>query len=164
MRIRTYTADDLNRCRELWVELTQQHRDIYEAPEIGGDDPGLEFDKHLEMVGAERIFLAVVDNEIVGLVGLIQDEKQGEVEPIIVSASCRGRGYGEQLLRHVIEVATKVGMVRLSIRPVARNLGAISFFYNRGFKALGKIEMTMPIKGGKHLKAGPELFGFQFDY
>ncbi len=38
--IRRYASRDLDRCRELWVELTQHHRDIYGDPSIGGVDPG----------------------------------------------------------------------------------------------------------------------------
>ena len=37
--VRGYEARDLEACRGLWVELTQKHRDIFDSPEIGGDDP-----------------------------------------------------------------------------------------------------------------------------
>jgi hypothetical protein len=56
--IRPYRPTDLEACRALWVELVQRHREIYQDPSIGGDDPGLYFDRHLAQVGAERIWVA----------------------------------------------------------------------------------------------------------
>src|SRR5688572_16327169 len=51
--VRGYEPRDLEACRGLWVELTQRHRDIFDAPEIGGDDSGSAFDEHLAKVSAE---------------------------------------------------------------------------------------------------------------
>ena len=76
---RQYKASDLGRCRSLWAEMTQWHREIYEDPSIGGDDPGLEFDGHLDQVGPERVWVAVLDGDVVGLTSLIQDGEQAEV-------------------------------------------------------------------------------------
>lgn len=49
--VRSYTSADLAACRALWIELTEWHRDLYKTLEIGGFDPGLLFDAHLERVG-----------------------------------------------------------------------------------------------------------------
>ena len=72
-KVRGYEPRDLDACRGLWVELTQWHRDIFNAPEIGGDDPGRAFDEHLANVGAENIWVAEVDGRLAGLAGLIPD-------------------------------------------------------------------------------------------
>ncbi|MBI4300887.1 MAG: hypothetical protein HY677_07095, partial [Chloroflexi bacterium] len=37
--IREYRTADFEACRSLWGELTRHHREIYEDPTIGGDDP-----------------------------------------------------------------------------------------------------------------------------
>ena len=97
--IRRYASRDLGRCRELWVELTQHHRDIYGDPSIGGVDPGLFFDKHLARVGPERIWVVEVNGEVVGLVGLIVDDRDGDervavVEPLVVASSHQNKGLG----------------------------------------------------------------------
>ena len=42
--IRAYEARDLGACRDLWRELTQRNRDIYDDQAIGGDDPGSYFE------------------------------------------------------------------------------------------------------------------------
>ena len=51
--VRAYESRDLDACRGLWEELTQWHRDLYQNPGIGGDDPGRFFDRHLELDLAE---------------------------------------------------------------------------------------------------------------
>ena len=81
IKIRTYEPSDHNRCRALWAEMVERHRVIYDDPSIGGDDPGSEFDAHLGRVGAERIWLATIGTETVGLTSLIVDPEQAEVEP-----------------------------------------------------------------------------------
>ena len=166
MGVRGYEPSDLGRCRSLWAEMTQRHRDIYADPSIGGDNPGLEFDKHLSRVGPKRTWVATSGEEIVGLVSLIQDDEQAEVEPIVVSSQHRGRGIGQELLSHAIEQAKRMGVLCLSVKPVARNQEAISFFYDAGFKVLGHIQLFMwlgPSSPGQW-RLGPELFGKPFDY
>ena len=164
--IRTYQSADLERCRSLWAEMTQHHREIYDDPTIGGDEPGLEFDGHLDRVGAERIWVAWVDDEAVGLTSLIVDGEEAEVEPLIVARVHRGRGVGRKLLEHAVEQARELGVLCLGVRPVARNEEAISFFHNSGFKTLGHIQLFMwlgPSMPGQW-KPGPELLGKAFDY
>ena len=166
MSVRHYEPSDLDQCRSLWAEMTQRHRDIYDDPSIGGDAPGLGFDTHLSCVGPERIWVATSGEEIVGLVSLIQDGEQAEVEPIVVSSQHRGRGIGQELLNHAIEQAQRLGVLCLSVKPVARNEEAISFFYDAGFKVLGHIQLFMwlgPSSPGQW-RPGPELFGKPFDY
>jgi hypothetical protein len=85
-RIRPYQPGDLESCRALWVELTEWHRHIYQSPAIGGDEPGLQFDEHLDRVGAEHLWVAEVDGRVVGLAGLIPGDRAAELEPVVVSA------------------------------------------------------------------------------
>ena len=122
-------------CWSLWVELTEWHRQIYGSPEIGGADPGRKFDEHLEQVGAQRIWLATIGGEVVGMVGVIQTEDEIELEPIVVSEQWRGRGIGRQLAERVVAEARAAGMGQLLARPVARNAAAIRFFHDLGFDA-----------------------------
>ena len=164
--IRQYNASDLDRCRALWGELTQHHRDIYDDPSIGGAVAGSYFDKHLARAGPEHIWVAEHNGEVVGFVGLIVGEQEAEVEPIVVASGHRGKGIGKSLLNHAIAEAKRMGVRFLNVRPVARNVEAISFFYNSGFRLLGHIELFMelssPASGA--WKPGPELFGCSFEY
>lgn len=164
--IRQYEPADLGTCRSLWAEMTQYHRDIYDDPSIGGDDPGLEFDKHLDKVGRQRVWVAKVGAEIVGLTSLIQDGEEAEIEPVVVSSGHRGEGIGQSLVKHAIAEARILGILCLSVKPVARNEEAISFFYGAGFRTLGHIQLFMwlgpPMPG--QWKQGPVLFGKSLDY
>ena len=146
VEVRNYRPADRAACRSLWVELTEWHRQIYDSPEIGGADPGRKFDEHLERVGAQRIWLATIDGEVVGMVGVIQTEDEIELEPIVVSEPWRGRGIGRQLAERVVAEARAAGMGQLLARPVARNEAAIRFFHDLGFDALGQLELVLDFR------------------
>jgi GNAT superfamily N-acetyltransferase len=141
--IRLYQPEDLPSCRNLWVELTEWHRAIYQSPGIGGSDPGSLFDEHLNRVGPAHIWVAEIDGQVVGLAGLIPGEGEAELEPIVVSELYRGRGIGRQLAETIIEAAQTRGARQLKVRPVARNAPAIGFFHELGFDVLGHVELFM---------------------
>ncbi len=143
--VRGYEPADLEPCRALWVELTQWHRDIYDAPEIGGDDPGAAFDDHLSRVGAENVWVAVDGARVVGFVGMIRSERHAELEPLVVTESYRGHGVGRLLAATVIAAAQASGLRQLIVQPVARNSPAIRFFHDQGFDALGHLELILPL-------------------
>jgi N-acetylglutamate synthase-like GNAT family acetyltransferase len=142
-KVRGYEPRDLDACRGLWVELTQWHRDIFNAPEIGGDDPGRAFDEHLAKVGAENIWVAEVDGLLAGLAGLIPDVP--ELEPVIVAEQHRGHGIGRLLAEAVISAAREGGARTVQVRPVARNVEAIRFFHELGFDVLDQVQLSMDI-------------------
>ena len=166
MRIRNYTRDDIEICRSLWAEMVQKHRDIYDDPSIGGENPGLEFDTHLKLVGPNKIWLADLENKVIGLTALIQNGEEAEIEPIIVTNQYRGKRIGEVLIRHAVEEAKKLGVVCLSVKPVARNKEAISFFYDCGFRTLGHIQLFMWLgeSSPNMWKSGIDLLGKSFRY
>ena len=99
IEIRSYLPSDKESCRSLWRELTEWHRKIYQDPSIGGLRPEDYFDKHLARVGADHLWVAVIDSKIIGLIGLIMDEKEAEIEPLIVSEEYRNLGVGSRLIK-----------------------------------------------------------------
>jgi len=141
--IRGYRAGDLTACRELWVELTQHHRDIYDSPTIGGAEPGLQFDEHLSKVGPDNLWVADLDGTVIGLTGVIPDRTTAELEPLVVRAQQRGRGVGRALASAAIEATRARGSKQLKVRPVARNADAIRAFHALGFTVLGHVECFM---------------------
>jgi N-acetylglutamate synthase-like GNAT family acetyltransferase len=147
--IRGYEEHDLADCRRLWLELTEWHRNIYESPEIGGEHPGLYFDKHLQQVGAENIWVAEEDGVVVGLTGLIPGEEEAELEPVVITGALRGQGIGRRLVETVIQQARKSGVNQLKVRPVGRNDQAIQFFHLLGFDILGHIELFQEFRPEK---------------
>lgn len=161
--IRKYRPTDEEPCRRLWRELTEWHRHLYEDPHIGGLHPEDYFNKHLKKVGADRLWVALVDCCVVGLVGLIVKEEEAEIEPLIVSQPYRHRGIGRRLLETVIIEVRRLGLHFLSVKPVARNIETIKFVHKQGFKNIGQVELFMDLSK-KQWKKGLKLFDLQFNF
>ena len=123
--VRAYEPADHVAGRRLWAALTEVHRILYEDPTIGGVDPGSAFDDYLADKDRRHTCVAIVDDEVVGLSGLLHRGAGAEVEPVVVESGHRGGGIGRALLDHVTAVATSQGYEYVSIRPVARNVDAI---------------------------------------
>ena len=144
--IRSYEPGDLEGCRRLWHALTQHHRDIYEDPRIGGENPGRYFDEYLKHPKYSASWVAVRGQEIVGLTGLLVDGDEGEVEPVVVAPPHRRQGIGRLLLDFAIEQAREQGLGSVKIRPVARNAEAMRHFHAAGFQVLGHVEMFQSLR------------------
>lgn len=164
--VRKYEESDLAACRALWAELTQRHRDIYGDPRIGGENPGAHFDSYLEDAKLRGPWVAVVGDEVVGLGGLLVDGEEGEVEPVVVSSRRRSQGIGGVLLRHIVQEARDAGVRFLSVRPVARNVEALSFFVEAGFDTVGHIDLFQDLSasGDREWKRGIEIHGNDLKY
>jgi GNAT superfamily N-acetyltransferase len=167
--IRGYSSADLESCRALWFELTEAHRIIYDDPTIGGDDPGAYFDKYLKLVGPEKIWIAEMNGEVVGMVGLMHNPHDGTsnvVEPIVVKKDHRGKGIGRKLLEYVIEKERRSGAQFLTIQPVARNVKAMKMFYDLGFKGIGNIDMVIELREEKKMvwKSCLRIHDLEFEY
>ncbi len=164
--VREYEPADLLECRELWRALTQRHRDIYRDPSIGGTDPGLEFDQHLAHPRLAKIWVAVLDGEIVGLCGLLAEHDEVELEPIVVHPGHRDRGIGARLVQQAVAEACRLGSKFINVRPVARNVEALAFFRREGFRFLGRIELSLRLQPSPHQDVVHELglHGLRFEY
>ncbi|WP_420630770.1 GNAT family N-acetyltransferase [Candidatus Leptofilum sp.] len=147
--IRGYEARDLEACRQLWYVLTEWHRQIYDSPGIGGDNPGLIFDEHLAKVGSENIWVAEAENKLVGLTGLIIEGQSGELKPVVVLDEYRGLGVGRKLVNTVVEQAQERGLTELKVLPVGRNEQAIQFFHELGFNVIGHMELFQQLNKPK---------------
>lgn len=165
LSIRQYLASDVEHCRALWLELTEYHRAIYNNYTIGGESPEDYFDKHLVNLGNDKIWIAEINNEIVGLIGLIISNNDGEIDPVVVSSKHRGNGIGTALVAFVIEEAKKLNLKYLSVKPVARNIDAIEFYNHIGFRLIGQIELFMELTpNSEKWLEGIDLFGNSFMY
>lgn len=147
--IREYQERDFESCRKLWEELTQRHRDIYFDPSIGGDNPGSAFERYLKKTDLVGIWIVEHDMRVIGMAGLLIDEDEAQIEPIVIRSEFRSQGIGAQLLERLKREAKQRNVNFLSIRPVARNIEAIKSFYRAGFSLLGHIDMFMDLSDEK---------------
>ncbi len=163
LAIRRYRNADRASCRRLWRDLTERHREIYSDPTIGGSNPEDSFDKHLRKVGAKNVWVAVIGGKVIGLLGMIIDDAEAEIEPVVVDRSHRAKGVGSALVRTAVEEAEKLGVKYLNVRPVARNAEAMRFFRAKGFDNIGRIELFMDFSD-KRWQTGIEIHDLQFRY
>ena len=164
--IREYQDQDLEGCKYLWRELTQRHRDIYLDQTIGGDDPGIYFEHYLKKTNLAGPWVAEEESTIVGMAGLLIDDEEAEIEPIVIRSEFRSRGVGTLLIEHLKAEARERGVEYLSIRPVARNVEAIKCFYLAGFSLLGHIDMFIDLteESDKGWNDGITIHGYAFRY
>jgi len=158
VNIRDYQESDFEICRSLWAELTLHHQDIYGDPAIGGDEPGRGFEVYLNNAERRGTWVAEMEGEVVAFSGLLVHwEEEGEVEPVIVSSPYRRKGIGTMLVQHTVQEARKAGVRFLSVRPVARNKGAISFFTKLGFNLVGQIDLFQELSPSSDRKWKPGI-------
>jgi GNAT superfamily N-acetyltransferase len=164
--IRDYRDGDYDACRSLWAELTEYHRGIYGDPSVGGDDPGSGFDDYLAERRRVGSWVAELQGSVIGLTGLFDRGASGEVEPVVVAETVRGRGIGRMLISRVVFEARARGFEYLAIRPVARNVAAVRRFHAAGFRTLGgHIDLTMDLAPRRHeWLAGASLHDVDFYY
>jgi GNAT superfamily N-acetyltransferase len=166
VRIRPYRPSDHSAGRDLWVELTEEQRELYDDATIGGADPGAAFEEYLTRLDLSGVWVAD-DGEggVVGLVGLVLNGRAGEVEPVVVTRSRRGQGIGKTLLSHVAEEARKRGMTYLTITPSSRNEAAIRCFHAAGYDVMSAVELSLDLgRSTRGWQDGPSLQGLKFRY
>ena len=164
--IREYVQSDLRVCRDLWRDLTNRHREIYGDPSIGGDDPGELFDEYLKNPKLAGPWVAEVGSVVIAMAGLLIEDTQAEIEPVVVRPGQRSQGIGSRLLGFLTEEARRRGIRILSIRPVARNVEAITCFYRAGFTHLGHLDLFLDLAPGREARwrRGIEIHGHDFGY
>jgi ribosomal protein S18 acetylase RimI-like enzyme len=150
----------------LWRSLTQRHRDIYQDPTIGGEDPGLEFDAHLEHAQLHKLWVAEDGGQLLGFCGLLMYGEESELEPIVVEPEQRGRGIGALLAAEAIAESRRLGVAYVNVRPVGRNVDAIRFFHGAGFRLLGRLELSIALDAATPFgsRRTTEVHDLTFDY
>jgi N-acetylglutamate synthase-like GNAT family acetyltransferase len=140
--IRRYEPHDRAACRLLWSELVAHHRELYDDSTTGGSDPGDQFDEHLRLVGADRVWIAELDGSVVGMAATVPQGQKAELEPVVVSSTHRRGGYGRRLVEAAVTDARDRGADQVYVRPVGRNTEAIRFFQAVGFGVVARVELT----------------------
>ena len=92
--------------------------------------------------------------------------EEADVEPVVVSSKYRNRGIGKALIDHVVREAKKYNVRFLSVKPVARNVEAISFFVDAGFHIIGHIDLfqDLSLNPKREWKTGITIHGNKLKY
>lgn len=159
--VRNFQNRDLSECRGLWRELVEWHREIYSDDSIGGQDVELAFDRHLAKIGSKKIWVAIMNDAVIGLIGLQFDGEEASIEPVIVGKKYRGKRVGKLLIEKVIDETQKKRIKYRNVSPVLRNEEAIRFFYEMGFTNIGHIQLFMDFSK-KKWKSSVYLHGKKF--
>ena len=162
--VRPYEPRDRDACTELWAQLTEWHRELYEDDSIGGGDLTVWFDRYLAEERPEHVWVAEREGRVVGFVGALRRGERWELEPIVVERSERGCGVGLTLATTLIDAAKAEGLRGVEVRPVARNTSALRFFHGLGFDVLGQLELTLDLVKPERWRAGERLADRDFRY
>lgn len=164
--IRPYRPVDHRACRDLWAELTEYHRHLYDDPTRGGADPGAGFEEYLTRLDLTGMWVADhPEDGVVGMVGLLLKGRAGEVEPVVVTQRRRSQGIGTALLAHLAREAGKRGMAALTVSPMSRNEVAIRCLNRAGFSVLSSVTLTLDLDArGHEWQDGLDLHGERFSY
>jgi N-acetylglutamate synthase-like GNAT family acetyltransferase len=143
----------------------QTHRDLYEDPAIGGEDPGIHFDSYLLNPSLSGAWVADYRTKVIGLAGLLIEGDEGELEPLVVARVYRNQQVGKMLVDQILGEARRRGLQYLNVRPVARNVEAIRFFVSSGFAVAGRVELFMDLQEpNKNWKEGLSLHGLNIRF
>ncbi|MGI9644548.1 MAG: GNAT family N-acetyltransferase [Ilumatobacteraceae bacterium] len=164
MRIRAIEPPDHESCRHLYTELVQHHRDIYDQQGIGGTDPGAGFDEYLARSDRVETWVAVDGDTIVGMCGLLWQDGDAEIEPVVVTENRRGAGIARRLIETAIQESRRRGATDVNIRPVARNVSAIRAFHELGFRTVGHVQLFMRLSDSEVEWADLDLHDRRFGH
>ena len=66
------------------------------------------------------------------------------------------------MLEKAVAEARVRGAILVAVKPVARNIKTIQFFYKHGFTFVGNVELFMAFSE-RSRKPGPRMFGCDFN-
>src|SRR5262249_15582808 len=84
-----------------------------------------------------QIFFVIADGKAVGTCAVVRlNDRVFELAKMAVSTEARGRGYGDLLIKSVIDFARQAGAERLILVSNTRLKPAIALYQKHGFKSV----------------------------
>ncbi|MEA1925005.1 MAG: N-acetyltransferase [Candidatus Altiarchaeota archaeon] len=130
IRIRDFTPSDADSLLEIHEQSAGYFEDL-------GINRG--FIINISQRGDFRFLVAELGGEMVGFIGALyySNVGRGEIGPVCVEKSLRGRGFGSQLLENMFSFLKREGVSRVIARVKKRNTGGLTFFEGNGFQQEG---------------------------
>lgn len=136
--IREATEDDLPSLLGLHAELEMDDSRVLSL------DQAREIFARLKHYPNYRIYLAVMDGEIVGTFALLIMDNlahlgapSGIVEDVVVKAAYRSRGIGRQMMEHAYARCKEAGCYKMALSSNLKREAAHRFYERLGFKKHG---------------------------
>lgn len=96
------------------------------------NDPNLDIDRNLAATSA-RLFVAAIDNEVVGSVMAGYDGHRGWINYLAVDRNHRGERLGEYLVDQAARYFGEIGCPKINLQIRSGNAEAIAFYERLGF-------------------------------
>lgn len=139
-RVREATEADLPRVVELLAQLS-----LDEPRERLGPPLPESYRSAFQEIAADprqRLLVVEAQGRVIGTATLVivpnlshRGRPYALVENVVVDASARGAGYGEQLMRRALEEARRAGCYKLSLTSNKQRADAHRFYRRLGFRA-----------------------------
>ena len=113
--------------------------DVYNIEEKSFSMPwSLEsFEKEITINKAAHYFVIEVSNKVVGYMGIWKILDEGHITNIAIDPSYRGKRYGAELLKFVLEQMKQIGVESFTLEVRASNEVAIKLYEKFGFITMG---------------------------
>jgi GNAT superfamily N-acetyltransferase len=87
-------------------------------------------------IGTGRVLVALVDEEVVGHLQLVDTEAAGEIElkSMAVVPDLRGSGVGTRLVNRAVDATKAGGYTRMIVATAAADIDNLRFYQRRGFR------------------------------
>ena len=152
MNIRKANLSDLNDICNLNNELFKLEKEKYD-PTLVEDWPisneGREY--FTDLINNHYVIVATQDNNVVGyLAGSIEEKgsyeliQYGEINNMLVSDSCRGKGIGKLLIDNFKMYCKEHNIHNIKVVASYKNENAINFYHKNGFEDFN-LTLTMNI-------------------
>lgn len=88
----------------------------------------------------DNIYVAVIeaDGEKAGYAEMRTVAGEGQIYNIVIDPACRGRGLGEELMRHLRDKAEELGCSLITLEVRSGNEAAAGLYRKLGFREVGR--------------------------
>ena len=133
MQIRPYRPGDRAELAAFWKQA------------FPNDPPHNEPGKVIEAKLAvdDLIFVATEQDKIIGAVLAGYDGHRGWLYLVAVDEVMRRKGIGGRLVRHVVDVLTDRGCIKINLQVRSTNSAVVAFYRSLGFKVEDRISMGL---------------------
>ena len=152
MNIRKANLNDLDTICDLNNQLFKLEKEKYDPTLVEGwpiSNEGREY--FTDLINNHYVIVAIQDNNVVGyLAGSIEEKgsyeliQYGEINNMLVSDSCRGKGIGKLLIDNFKVYCKEHSIYNIKVVASYKNENAINFYHKNGFEDFN-LTLTMNI-------------------